>query len=74
MTASALLAANAAPAALSALAGQAGNVPLTRVSLAYLEHRFKLLQALHLAQAIKFGAGIAALTLKLRIDRNDHQR
>ena len=46
MTASALPAANAAPAtllpALSALAGQAGNVPLTRVSLAYLEHRFKL--------------------------------
>ncbi len=28
--------------ALSTLAGQAGNVPLTRVSLAYLEHRFKL--------------------------------
>jgi hypothetical protein len=46
MTASALPAANVAPAAplpaLSALAGQAGNVPLTRVSLAYLEHRFKL--------------------------------
>ena len=46
MTASALPAANAAPAAplpaFSALAGQAGNVPLTRVSLAYLEHRFKL--------------------------------
>ncbi|AYR19133.1 DUF2840 domain-containing protein [Alcaligenes faecalis] len=46
MIASALPAANAAPAALlpalSALAGQAGNAPLTRVSLAYLEHRFKL--------------------------------
>ena len=46
MTTSALPAANAAPAALPlhpvALAGQAGNVPLTRVSLAYLEHRFKL--------------------------------
>ncbi|SFY34496.1 DUF2840 domain-containing protein, partial [Azotobacter vinelandii] len=46
MTASALPAANAAPAtplpALSTLAGQACNVPLTRVSLAYLEHRFKL--------------------------------
>ena len=46
MNAFALPAANAAPAtllpALSALAGQAGNVPLTRVSLAYLEHRFKL--------------------------------
>lgn len=27
---------------LSALAGQAGNVPLTRVSLAYIEPRFKL--------------------------------
>ncbi|HEJ5651550.1 MULTISPECIES: DUF2840 domain-containing protein [Pseudomonadota] len=42
----ALPAANAATAAqlpaLSALANQAGNVPLTRVSLAYLEHRFKL--------------------------------
>ncbi len=42
MNAFALPAANAAPAALSALSGQAGNVPLTRVSLAYLEHRFKL--------------------------------
>ena len=46
MTASALPAANAAPAmplpALSALAGQAGNVPLTRVSLAYIEPQFKL--------------------------------
>lgn len=46
MTASALPAANAAPAtqlpALSALAGQAGSVPLTRVSLAYIEPRFKL--------------------------------
>ncbi len=46
MTASALPAANAAPAtspsALSVLAGQAGNVPLTRVSLAYIEARFKL--------------------------------
>ncbi|MBI8613882.1 DUF2840 domain-containing protein [Pseudomonas aeruginosa] len=46
MTASALPAANAAPAAplsaLATLAGQAGNVPLTRVSLAYLEHRLKL--------------------------------
>ncbi len=40
-------AATAAPAAapppsLSTLAGQAGNVPLTRVSLAYIEPRFKL--------------------------------
>ncbi|WP_137952058.1 DUF2840 domain-containing protein, partial [Pseudomonas sp. 2VD] len=46
MTASALSAANAAPAtplpALSTLAGQASIVPLTRVSLVYLEHRFKL--------------------------------
>ncbi|BAQ38040.1 DUF2840 domain-containing protein [Pseudomonas aeruginosa] len=46
MTASALPAANAAPAtplpALSTLAGQASIVPLTRVSLVYLEHRFKL--------------------------------
>ena len=46
MTASALPAANATPVtqlpALSALAGQAGNVPLTRVSLAYIEARFKL--------------------------------
>jgi len=46
MTASASPAAGAATAALplhpAALAGQAGNVPLTRVSLAYLEHRFKL--------------------------------
>ena len=45
MTASALPA-GAAPAtplpALSALAGQASNVPLTRVSLAYIEARFKL--------------------------------
>ncbi|WP_186039818.1 DUF2840 domain-containing protein [Burkholderia gladioli] len=46
MTASALPTANAAPAtplpAISTLAGQAGNVSLTRVSLANLEHRFKL--------------------------------
>jgi hypothetical protein len=46
MTASASPAANAAPAtplpALSVLAGQTGNVPLTRVSLAYIEARFKL--------------------------------
>ena len=46
MTASAFPAANATPAtqlpALATLAGQAGNVPLTRVALAYLEHRFKL--------------------------------
>ncbi|KOQ69866.1 transposase [Stenotrophomonas maltophilia] len=46
MTTSASPAAGAATAALplhpAALAGQAGNVPLTRVSLAYLEHRFKL--------------------------------
>ena len=46
MNASASPAANAAPAtplpALSTLAGQAGNVPLTRVSLAYIEARFKL--------------------------------
>ncbi|HBP1854980.1 DUF2840 domain-containing protein [Pseudomonas aeruginosa] len=46
MTTSASPATNAASAAplpaLSALAGQAGNAPLTRVSLAYLEHRFKL--------------------------------
>ncbi|HFT7367034.1 TPA: DUF2840 domain-containing protein [Pseudomonas aeruginosa] len=32
----------APPPALSTLAGQAGNVPLTRVALAYIEHRFKL--------------------------------
>lgn len=46
MNASIATAANAATAApphsLSALAGQAGNVPLTRVSLAYIEPRFKL--------------------------------
>ncbi|MCQ4291881.1 DUF2840 domain-containing protein [Pseudomonas stutzeri] len=46
MTASASPATGAATAEPSlrpaALAGQAGNVPLTRVSLAYLEHRFKL--------------------------------
>ncbi|HEP8358101.1 TPA: DUF2840 domain-containing protein [Pseudomonas aeruginosa] len=46
MTASASPAAGAATAALSlhpaVLAGQAGNVPLTRVSLAYIEPRFKL--------------------------------
>ncbi|MFU6970000.1 DUF2840 domain-containing protein [Pseudomonas aeruginosa] len=46
MTASASPAANAAPAtplpALATLAGQAGSVPLTRVSLAYIETRFKL--------------------------------
>ncbi|SFY34560.1 DUF2840 domain-containing protein, partial [Azotobacter vinelandii] len=46
MTASASPAAGAATAALSlhpvALAGQAGNVPLTRVSLVYIEPRFKL--------------------------------
>ena len=46
MTASASPAAGAATAALpphpAALAGQAGNVPLTRVSLAYIEARFKL--------------------------------
>lgn len=50
MNASALPAAHAAtaapaaalPPALSTLAGQAGNVPLTRVSLAYIEPQFKL--------------------------------
>ncbi|HBR2750763.1 TPA: DUF2840 domain-containing protein [Klebsiella aerogenes] len=46
MTASVSPAANAAPAAplpsLAVLAGKTGSVPLTRVSLAYLEHRFKL--------------------------------
>lgn len=50
MNASALPAAHAATAApaaaplpsLSTLAGQAGNMPLTRVSLAYIEPRFKL--------------------------------
>ncbi len=46
MIPSASPAAGAATAALSlhpaALAGQAGNVPLTRVSLAYIEPRFKL--------------------------------
>ena len=46
MNASALPAANAAPAAplpaLATLAAQAGNVPLTRVALAYIEPRFKL--------------------------------
>ena len=63
MNAFALPAANAAPAtllpALSALAGQAGNVPLTRVSLAYLEHRFKLY--------LRFGE-------PARTDRLDHWR
>ncbi|XAH26038.1 DUF2840 domain-containing protein [Xylophilus sp. GW821-FHT01B05] len=50
MNASAAPAANTATAAasppaapsLAVLAGQAGNVPLTRVSLAYIEPRFKL--------------------------------
>jgi len=50
MNASVLPAAHAATAApataslpsLSTLAGEAGNVPLTRVALAYIEHRFKL--------------------------------
>ncbi|HHJ4570169.1 TPA: DUF2840 domain-containing protein [Citrobacter farmeri] len=46
MTASASPAAGVATAALpphpAALAGQAGNVPLTRVALAYIEPRFKL--------------------------------
>ncbi|MCE1035268.1 DUF2840 domain-containing protein [Pseudomonas monteilii] len=47
MNASALPAAHAAtatapPPSLPTLAGQAGNVPLTRVSLAYIEPRFKL--------------------------------
>jgi hypothetical protein len=44
MTASASPAANAAasPPSLSVLAGQTDNVPLTRVSLAYIESRFKL--------------------------------
>ncbi|MCM2031838.1 transposase, partial [Pseudomonas aeruginosa] len=46
MNASASPAAPAATAAplpsLSTLAGQAGSVPLTRVSLAYIEPRFKL--------------------------------
>ncbi|MEB2400819.1 MAG: DUF2840 domain-containing protein [Alcaligenaceae bacterium] len=46
MTTSASPAAGAATAAQSlhpaVLASQVGNVPLTRVSLAYLEHRFKL--------------------------------
>ena len=50
MNASAALAANTATAAasppaapsLAVLAGQAGNVPLTRVALAYIEPRFKL--------------------------------
>ena len=46
MTASASPAACATTAAPllhpAVLAGQVGNVPLTRVSLAYLEHRFKL--------------------------------
>ncbi|HGY5763528.1 TPA: DUF2840 domain-containing protein, partial [Serratia marcescens] len=32
----------APPPAPSTLAGQAGNVPLTRVALAYIEPRFKL--------------------------------
>jgi len=34
--------ATALPPPLSTLAGQAGNTPLTRVSLAYIESRFKL--------------------------------
>ncbi|HCZ9325324.1 TPA: DUF2840 domain-containing protein [Pseudomonas aeruginosa] len=45
MNTSVASAANAAAAPLpsiSTLAGQAGNVPLTRVSLAYIEPRFKL--------------------------------
>ncbi len=42
MTASALPAASATPAALATFAGQAGNAPLTRVALAYIEPQFKL--------------------------------
>ncbi len=44
MTTSASPAANAvaSPPSLSVLAGQTDNVPLTRVSLAYIESRFKL--------------------------------
>ncbi|WP_249977362.1 DUF2840 domain-containing protein [Vreelandella olivaria] len=44
MTTSASPAANAAasPPSLSVLPGQTNNVPLTRVSLAYIESRFKL--------------------------------
>ncbi|AQT08246.1 DUF2840 domain-containing protein [Pseudomonas protegens] len=45
MNTSVASAANAAAAhlpSISTLAGQAGNVPLTRVSLAYIEPRFKL--------------------------------
>lgn len=53
-------AATAAPAAapppsLSTLAGQAGNVPLTRVSLAYIEPRFKLY--------LRFGEPVRTLRL-----------
>ncbi|EMV7406705.1 DUF2840 domain-containing protein [Klebsiella pneumoniae] len=59
MTTSVLSAANSAPAtplpALSALAGQAGNVPLTRVSLAYIKARFKLY--------LRFGEPARALQL-----------
>ena len=42
MTASASPAARAATAALAAPSGQTASAPLTRVSLAYLESRFKL--------------------------------
>ena len=59
MTASASPTAGAATAALpphpAVLAGQAGNVPLTRVALAYLEHRFKLY--------LRFGEPVRTLQL-----------
>lgn len=42
MTASASPAAGAATAALAVPSGQPASVPLTRVALAYIEHRFKL--------------------------------
>jgi hypothetical protein len=42
MTASASPAAGAAAAALAAPSGQPASAPLTRVSLAYIEPRFKL--------------------------------
>ncbi|KUM44871.1 DUF2840 domain-containing protein [Pseudomonas sp. EpS/L25] len=45
----------APPQALPALAGQAGNVPLTRVSLAYIEPRFKLY--------LRFGEPVRTLRL-----------
>lgn len=62
-------AATAAPAAaplpsLSTLVGQAGSVPLTRVSLAYIEPRFKLY--------LRFGEPQRAMFCRVRWEANDY--